>query len=358
MDNETITKWRSTVKHFIENGFKNCWGCYVDYHHADLHRCHIQADQFGGKDEPQNYALLCKCCHEKSTDVKDQSLEDMLMSLIYERIDLENSNIKSPHLFHYLDSYGIYNTLLEGSVIKKLQYNYNIIYPQNMQYFTFRILDHLLDGFISCEKDIGEYKDWGMIHEFKDLVFDLVESDLSVGHHFGISFNENDDVLYRKEQDTKLKSIKNYKKFVIDHLVEKYNYHYKKIKEFDSQSKKFLEDWRNRKDNKEVRREILDSWTRLCKEEKENDAILGEYFKKILFFKRFYNDEHTHSLLDHNLINARLKKLQETTDRCEKFISEGEYRPDCPLDDEDISSLKETISENESVLSWAEPISA
>lgn len=53
----------------LKGNFKyRCWRCSEI---GKVERCHIIAHQFGGKDEPSNFVLLCKFCHEQAPDLKN-----------------------------------------------------------------------------------------------------------------------------------------------------------------------------------------------------------------------------------------------------------------------------------------------
>ena len=46
-----------------------CWRCAST--EKSIERCHIQARQFGGTDEPSNLVLLCHECHAEAPDIKN-----------------------------------------------------------------------------------------------------------------------------------------------------------------------------------------------------------------------------------------------------------------------------------------------
>ena len=45
-----------------------CWNCGSP---KELTRCHIVPDALGGSDEPANYVVLCRSCHEQAPNVLD-----------------------------------------------------------------------------------------------------------------------------------------------------------------------------------------------------------------------------------------------------------------------------------------------
>ena len=51
-----------------EDALEYCWRCAYK---RRLQRCHIIPDSLGGIDEPSNYVLLCKTCHEAGPNVSD-----------------------------------------------------------------------------------------------------------------------------------------------------------------------------------------------------------------------------------------------------------------------------------------------
>lgn len=55
-----------------------CWRCGSP---KDLTRCHIVPHSLGGKDEPSNFVLLCRACHEENPNVADPEIMwDWLMA--------------------------------------------------------------------------------------------------------------------------------------------------------------------------------------------------------------------------------------------------------------------------------------
>ena len=48
-----------------------CWRCGSP---KDLTRCHIIPHSLGGNDEPSNYVLLCRACHEEAPNVADPEI--------------------------------------------------------------------------------------------------------------------------------------------------------------------------------------------------------------------------------------------------------------------------------------------
>lgn len=49
---------------------KICWRCGNE---RKLQRCHIIPDSLGGKDEPNNFVLLCAACHEEAPNVESST---------------------------------------------------------------------------------------------------------------------------------------------------------------------------------------------------------------------------------------------------------------------------------------------
>lgn len=50
---------------------ERCWRCGYK---SKLEKCHIVPHSLGGKDEPNNYVLLCKLCHEENPNVRNQKI--------------------------------------------------------------------------------------------------------------------------------------------------------------------------------------------------------------------------------------------------------------------------------------------
>ena len=50
---------------------ERCWRCG---HKRKLERCHIVPASLGGADEPSNFVLLCKKCHEENPNVTDPQI--------------------------------------------------------------------------------------------------------------------------------------------------------------------------------------------------------------------------------------------------------------------------------------------
>ncbi|MDI1352804.1 MAG: HNH endonuclease signature motif containing protein [bacterium] len=50
---------------------ERCWRCGYK---SSLEKCHIVPHSLGGKDEPSNYVLLCKLCHEENPNVDDPNI--------------------------------------------------------------------------------------------------------------------------------------------------------------------------------------------------------------------------------------------------------------------------------------------
>ena len=66
--------WEDLEKLEIPSNAKyRCWRCADLRRQGKIEKCHIIAHQFEGKDEPSNYVLLCKYCHEQSPDVVDKN---------------------------------------------------------------------------------------------------------------------------------------------------------------------------------------------------------------------------------------------------------------------------------------------
>ena len=53
-----------------EDAAKCCWRCN---YRSRLQRCHIVPHSLGGKDEANNFVLLCKRCHEEAPNHRDPS---------------------------------------------------------------------------------------------------------------------------------------------------------------------------------------------------------------------------------------------------------------------------------------------
>ena len=73
-----------TAKFVVDLGEPSCFACgYYDedwderldiaerWNKSGLHRAHIIADNIGGKDEPENYLLLCEHCHIQAPMTND-----------------------------------------------------------------------------------------------------------------------------------------------------------------------------------------------------------------------------------------------------------------------------------------------
>lgn len=50
---------------------ERCWRCGYK---SRLEKCHIVPHSLGGKDEPNNYVLLCKLCHEENPNVSNPKI--------------------------------------------------------------------------------------------------------------------------------------------------------------------------------------------------------------------------------------------------------------------------------------------
>ena len=57
---------------------ERCWRCGAK---KELVRCHIIPHELGGKDNPSNYVVLCRSCHEENPNVSDPEIMwDWLMA--------------------------------------------------------------------------------------------------------------------------------------------------------------------------------------------------------------------------------------------------------------------------------------
>lgn len=53
------------------DGLNRCWRCGDEHKTKSLNRCHIIPAQSGGKDEPSNFVLLCRACHDEAPTFDD-----------------------------------------------------------------------------------------------------------------------------------------------------------------------------------------------------------------------------------------------------------------------------------------------
>lgn len=66
-------------------GEEYCWRCGTQ---KELTRCHIVPHALGGQDEPSNYVVLCRQCHEEGPNVSDpEMMWDWLMAYCAELYD-------------------------------------------------------------------------------------------------------------------------------------------------------------------------------------------------------------------------------------------------------------------------------
>ena len=232
---------RENIKYFVENGEPNCWGCYVSRTWGSsqiaIERCHINANQFGGKDEPHNFILLCKDCHAKSSDIENQSIDDMLRGILSERIDLADfaQTCKYPGLVSQslgeIDS----PTIFIVNTMKMLKQSYGMDLFKEKFDFNQRVVrsfnEELKPKCLDREDCEGYKKSCALVFKALDFFDKWSEKGFEIGNHFGIQKKVASHALWDYKQITNLKSIAAPKSFYI-------KYHIKLAKKLPSRLRK------------------------------------------------------------------------------------------------------------------------
>ena len=287
IDNDTSQRLKKNIKSIIKNKMSLCWGCFDD---TLLDRCHINARQHGGNDDPSNLIPLCRICHKKSPDTKDQTLDDILKPALIERIELENfSPKKNGYYSLWIDDFGI-NGLQKCGVIKKLELYYNISYPHDlMEEDSSRMFKEMMKDCILFKSgfDIRTpilYTAFGFINKicyflqdhFKELAFK------NQGIHHGKT-DLDKEVNFILSHLKELQSIKNFKDYYIKYLDSQITMLSNERLEFE---KKF--------DNKDYN---FDDYECKIYSNIVNSRLAN--IKKLLFFRKYYGEK-TRNYIDNN----------------------------------------------------------
>lgn len=303
IDNDTSQRLKENIKSIIKNKMSLCWACFDD---VRLDRCHINARQHGGNDDPSNLLPLCPTCHKKSPDTKDQTLNDILKPALIERIELENFSPKRNGYYStWIDDFGM-NGLQKCGVIKKLELYYNISYPHDItEEDTSRMLKQLFEDCILFESGFDArtpilYTALGFLnktcHFLQDYFRELTSKTQGI-HHGKTDLDE--EVNFHKSHLEKLRSVKNFKYYYIKYLDS----------EITMLSNLFLE-FEKKFDNKDYN---FNNYER--KNFLNVVNLKEENIKKLLFFRKYYGEK-TRNYIDNNtqvnsiIKNARTRLIQ------------------------------------------------
>lgn len=299
IDNDTSQRLKKNIKSIIKNKMSLCWACFDD---APLDRCHINARQHGGNDDPSNLLPLCRICHKKSPDTKDQTLDDILKPALIERIELENFSPKRNGYYStWIDDFGM-NGLQKCGVIKKLELYYNISYPHDLtEEGISRMFKEMVEDCILFENDFDirtpiVYTAFGFIKNTCDFLEDHLRELTfeSQGIHHGKTELDK-EVYFIRSHLKNLQSIKNFKHYYIKYLDSQITTLSNERLEFD---KKF--------DNEDY--DFNDY------EYKNYSNILNlkrANIKKLLFFRKYYGEK-TRNYIDNNTqVNSIIEKSKE-----------------------------------------------
>ncbi len=85
-----------------------CWACEAELKHSKLYRAHIVSQKNGGDNQPNNFVLLCKRCHEEQPDaVSKETLISWIKNHTLEiNIQFQRANEATDLLFREAAKYG------------------------------------------------------------------------------------------------------------------------------------------------------------------------------------------------------------------------------------------------------------
>jgi hypothetical protein len=299
IDNDTSQRLKKNIKSIIKNKMSLCWGCFDD---TSLDRCHINARQHGGNDDPSNLILLCRICHKKSPDTKDQTLDDILKPSLIERIELENfSPKKNGYYSLWIDDFGM-NGLQKCAVIKKLELYYNISYPHDlMEEYTTRMFKEMVEDCMLFESgfDIRTpilHTAFGFIHKTCRLLQDHFE-ELALENQ-GIHHGKTDldkEVNFILSHLKELQSVKNFKDYYIKYLDSQ-------ITMLSNQELEFKKKYLNK--DYDCNDYEYENFFNILNSKEAN-------IKKLLFFRKYYGEK-TRNYIDNNTqVNSIIEKSKK-----------------------------------------------
>lgn len=299
IDNDTSQRLKKNIKSIIKNKMSLCWACFDD---APLERCHINARQHGGNDDPSNLLLFCSICHKKSPDTKDQTLDDILKPALIERIELENFSPKRNGYYSlWIDDFGT-NGLQKCGVIKKLELYYNISYPHDlMEESVSRMFKEMVEDCILFENDFDirtpiQSTAFGFIKNtcyfledhFEELAFE------SQGIHHGKTELDK-EVNFIRSHLKEFQSVKNFKDYYIKYLDSQ-------ITMLSNQELKFKKKFSNK--DYVCNDYEYENFSNIFNSKKAN-------IKKLLFFRKYYGEK-TRNYIDNNTqVNSIIEKSKE-----------------------------------------------